>query len=554
MSSQATASPLFLGLDLSTQQLKAVLIKEDATIVHETSVHFSNDLSHYNTTSGTYHGPGEGEVTSPVAMWLEAIDLLFERMRKEDVSFSDIVAISGAGQQHGSVYWSTKAESLLSNLDPTKSLTEQLSPDAFSLDKSPIWQDHSTEEDCIRLEKEIGGPQALADLSGSRAYERFTGSQISKIRRLKPEIYEATSKISLVSSFIPSVFLGAFAPIEVSDASGMNLTNILTGKWDDRLLDICGGPELRSKLGPEPVLGGVNLGKVSSWWVKRWGLNPECIVAPFTGDNPATVISLSSPGDAVLSLGTSTTFLLSVPPSDIAPKRFTTSHLLAHPTSPNGQIVMLCYKNGALARENVRNKYADKHWTKFNELVQATPAGCAGYLALYFPLPEIIPPGVQGEHCFSYNVADPAKEAPKPIDDVPPNVHCRAILESQFLSIRSRIAAILPPNAPHLRRLVISGGSSANPVIRQIAADIFDMNVYVSTTKEAAGMGGALLAKYAWWKIRNPEGTFEDMTGGEGVGESRVAEPKKEQSQIYDALVPIYTACEEAVVAASASG
>ena len=95
-----------------------------------------------------------------------------------------------------------------------------------------------------------------------------------QIRRLKPEVYEATSKISLVSSFIASVFLGAFAPIEVSDASGMNLTNILTGKWDDRLLDICGGPELRSKLGSEPVLGGVNLGKVSSWWVKRWGLNP----------------------------------------------------------------------------------------------------------------------------------------------------------------------------------------------------------------------------------------------------------------------------------------
>ena len=80
------------------------------------------------------------------------------------------------------MYWSTKAESLLSNLDPTKSLTEQLSPDAFSLDKSPIWQDHSTEEDCAHLEKEIGGPQALADLSGSRAYERFTGSQISKVK------------------------------------------------------------------------------------------------------------------------------------------------------------------------------------------------------------------------------------------------------------------------------------------------------------------------------------------------------------------------------------
>lgn len=89
-------------------------------------------------------------------------------------------------QQHGSVYWSNKAAGLLANLDSSKSLTEQLSPDAFSLDRSPIWQDHSTEEDCARIELEIGGAQSLADLSGSRAYERFTGSQISKVCKVTP--------------------------------------------------------------------------------------------------------------------------------------------------------------------------------------------------------------------------------------------------------------------------------------------------------------------------------------------------------------------------------
>lgn len=99
MSSKNVASPLFLGLDLSTQQLKAVLIKEDGTIVHETAVHFDNDLGEkYGIEKGVYHGPGEGEVTSPVAMWLDAMDLLFERMRKEGVSFSEIQAVSGAGQ------------------------------------------------------------------------------------------------------------------------------------------------------------------------------------------------------------------------------------------------------------------------------------------------------------------------------------------------------------------------------------------------------------------------------------------------------------------------
>lgn len=92
------AGPLFLGLDLSTQQLKGILISRDSTLIHESAVHFDNDLPSYRTTNGAIRGPGEGEVTSPVAMWLEAIDLLMERMKSAGVDFPSISAISGAGQ------------------------------------------------------------------------------------------------------------------------------------------------------------------------------------------------------------------------------------------------------------------------------------------------------------------------------------------------------------------------------------------------------------------------------------------------------------------------
>ncbi|KAJ7475831.1 hypothetical protein FB451DRAFT_258470 [Mycena latifolia] len=534
-------APLFLGLDLSTQQLKAVIISEDDAVVHESAVHFDKDLPQYGTTNGAILGPAEGEVTSPVAMWLDAMDLLMERMKQAGIQFSEIAAISGAGQQHGSVYWSTNAESALASLDASLALREQLAPKAFSIQRAPIWQDSSTTEDCRALEEAIGGPQVLADLSGSRAYERFTGTQIAKIRRLDSEAYEATSRISLVSSFIPSLFLGHIAPIEVSDASGMNLMDVLTCKWDDRLLDACGGSVLRAKLGPEPVPGGTCLGKINEWWTSRWGFNSDCIIAPFTGDNPATVVSLSAPGDALLSLGTSTTLLLSIPPADTPPKRFTTSHLLAHPTTLDAQIAMLCYKNGALAREQVRDSYCDRDWAVFNQAVEGTPAGNNGSMGLYFPLPEIIPPGIVGN--FFYQVQDSNISA---VQSIPTGAHPRAILESQFLSIRSRIAAILPPHAPHLHRLVVAGGSSGNDTIRQLAADLFDMKVYVSHTKEAAGMGGALLAKYTWWRAaRGGTGTFEEMTGGEVVGMQCVAEPRAEVAKVYEGLVSVYQLCEE---------
>lgn len=90
--------PLFLGLDLSTQGLKAVLIDEEGAPVHESAVNFDRDLPSYGTTNGAIRGPDAGEVTSPVCMWLDAYDLIMERMRTAGVDFSRIVGVSGDGQ------------------------------------------------------------------------------------------------------------------------------------------------------------------------------------------------------------------------------------------------------------------------------------------------------------------------------------------------------------------------------------------------------------------------------------------------------------------------
>ena len=352
----------------------------------------------------------------------------------------------------------------------------------------------------------------------------------------------------------------------------MNLMNVLTCKWDDALLEACGGPELRAKIGPEPVLGGTVLGPISQWWVERWGFNPglyfmlhssvmflsahlffcylECIIAPFTGDNSATVVALSSPGDALLSLGTSTTLLLSIPPADTPPARFTTSHLLSHPTTLDAQIAMLCYKNGALAREQIRDRCAGSDWARYNELVEQSPPGNSGLMGFYFPLPEIIPPGVQGE--FIFQCKD--NEKPELLHGLQPDAaqHARAILESQFLSIKSRIAAILPAHSPPLQRLIVTGGSSANQTIRQLAADVFGMRVYVAESKEAAGTGGAVLAKFAWWKaqVGGVSGSFEEMTVETGEVERMrlVATPKGGVTKVYEGLVDNYRWCEERVV------
>jgi xylulokinase len=320
----------------------------------------------------------------------------------------------------------------------------------------------------------------------------------------------------------------------------MNLMNINTHKWEQKLLDACGDQSLRQKLGGEPAIGGTVLGNIGKWWVDRWGFSPDCIIAPMTGDNSSTVVSLSEAGDAILSLGTSTTLLVSIPPSSKSPEKTTTSHLLAHPTMRDGFIVMLCYKNGALAREYVRDHYAEKDWSKFNELVDTTPPGNEGYMGFYFPLYEIIPSNVIGDYFFLNGLPVPAVSDHKH--------HPRAILESQLLSIRSRVMSILPPGIK-LHRLILTGGSSTNDSIRQMASDILNLDAYVAESKEGGSVGGALLALYAWWKKQGNQGDFDELKESlKNDGFKLVAKPDPDRAELYEDMIPLYRKCEAQVV------
>jgi xylulokinase len=103
----------------------------------------------------------------------------------------------------------------------------------FAVNDSPVWMDSSTSGECRSLEKRMGGAQALANITGSRAYERFSGSQIAKMWKTNRSGYEAAERIALVSSFMASLFACRYAPIDFSDGSGMNLMNIRSRKWDE---------------------------------------------------------------------------------------------------------------------------------------------------------------------------------------------------------------------------------------------------------------------------------------------------------------------------------
>ena len=523
----ATQDAFYLGMDLSTQQLKMLVVDSSLKKVDEAKFDFDADAKGFEVHKGVMTNEAEGEVFAPVAMWLQALDTVLGQLKDQGVDFSKVKGISAAGMQHGSIFWSADAEGLMSSLDPTKSLQMQMDG-AFSYPYSPNWQDASTQKECDEFDVALGNEIELANVTGSKAHHRFTGPQILRMQRKHPEAYIKTTRITLVSSWLATMFLGKFAPFDISDVCGMNLWDVKRGDWNPKLLELTAGnygvETLKSKLGSVPEDGGVHLGPVSRYFVDRYGFNPDCTVVASTGDNPSTILALPlRENDAMVSLGTSTTFLMSTPEYKPDPA----THFFNSPTTAGLYMFMLCYKNGGLAREKVRDAINQQSQTEKNSwqafdknLLSTKPLAehdSNAQIGLYFPRPEIIPNLPEGEWHYQYNPeSDGLKRTEKAINS--PEEDARVIVESQLLSLRLRSRELvrspgqgLPPQP---RRIYLVGGGSRNKAIAQVTGEVLggsDGIWKLDVGENACALGSAY--KAVWAMERKKDETFEDLIG-----------------------------------------
>jgi xylulokinase len=161
--------PLYLGFDLSTQQLKAIVVTSNLKAVQNVAFDFDAESSGFNIEKGVITDRTEHEVYAPVALWLQSLDGVLQKLKDTGTDLSQIRGISVAGQQHGSVYWNSQADKILATLDSSRTLQDQVQP-AFSHPFSPNWQDASTQEQCELFDSALGSQAVLAQVTGSRAH------------------------------------------------------------------------------------------------------------------------------------------------------------------------------------------------------------------------------------------------------------------------------------------------------------------------------------------------------------------------------------------------
>jgi len=514
-------SDYFLGLDCSTQSLTGI-ITDSTSIIYKGIINFDKELPHYNTTNGVIVSDDEKVVHSSPIMWVEALELLLDKIQNH-ISIKNIKAISGSGQQHGTVYLNNKFERALKALNPKETIKNQLKG-CFSRQTSPIWMDSSTSRQCEEIRNTLGGLKETIKITGSNTFERFSGPQIRKFYQENPEGYRQTSIIHLVSSFMASILLGESAPIDHGDGAGMNLMNIKTKQWDKRALNAT-APYLIQKLPPLTDSYEI-IGKISPYFIKKHGLNPNTLLIAWSGDNPNSLIGvgLIDKGKVAISLGTSDTYFGYM--KNLHLDLNGEGHVFGAPTGD--YMSLICYKNGSLAREKIKEEF-NLDWDKFSEILRKTSPGNNGKIMLPYFFPEIVPLVLEPK-VYRFSLDE---------DDVEGNV--RAIIEAQFLSMRLHSEWI----SEKPKEIYATGGASANINILQVAADIFQTPIRQFDITDSAALGAALRSLKSYYDfIKKGKNWNEIVDNFLKTQSSSEIIPNIKNKELYNEMLNLYKKCE----------
>lgn len=518
----------FLGIDASTQSLTLILIDyNEGEILYKDSVNYDKDLPQYHTQNGTIPNEDEKIVHSNPLMWIDALEMAFERFKGSGFDLIQVSAISGSGQQHGTVYLDTTFPDILANLDPKKSLSSQIR-NSLSRETSPIWMDSSTNNQCEEIRKALGGRARTIEITGSDTFERFSGPQIRKFWQEDKSAYQRTDTIHLVSSFISSILVGKNAPIDHGDGAGMNLMNIETRKWDQRALDAT-APNLKNKL-PSLTLSHTIVGTISPYFIQKYGFSPKLKVVAWSGDNPNSLIGvgLISKGKVAISLGTSDTYFGYLKNLKVDPKG--EGHVFGAPTGD--YMSLICYKNGSLAREKIKDVFG-LDWDSFSKILVKSKPGNEGKIMLPYFFPEIVPLVLKPQvYRFGFDE-----------NDISANI--RGIIEAQVLSMRLHSQWI----AEHPQEIYATGGASANKEILQIIANVFGVNVKKFDIPDSAALGAAMRAAKSYYTPEEPKLSWEDIAMKFVDKHTiNIIHPNMDLHEMYNDLLLLYEKCEDFVL------
>lgn len=258
---------MFLGIDLGTSGVKAILVDAHQSII--ASGH----------SSLTVQRPQPNWSEQAPQAWIEAAESAIDQIRTSaPEAFSTLEAISFSGQMHGATLLDEQGDVIRPAIlwNDTRAHLE-----AKQLDENPIFR----------------------EISGNIVFPGFTAPKLMWLKTHEPENFARVAKVLLPKDYLRFWLSGDYAT-DVSDASGMAWLDVANRAWSAELLKASGMTEAQM---PTLVEGNHASGVLKTDIAERWGIKHEVLIGGGGGDNAASAIGMGvlEEGQAFVSLGTS---------------------------------------------------------------------------------------------------------------------------------------------------------------------------------------------------------------------------------------------------------
>ncbi|MGF9759268.1 xylulokinase [Microvirga sp. 0TCS3.31] len=260
--------PHYLGIDVGTSAMKAILVDERQMTVAEVDV--SLPISR----------PQDLWSEQDPEAWWQAVQASLDRLRAQDeAALADVCAIGLSGQMHGAVL-----------LDAAN---RPLRP-------AILWNDGRSYREAQELGTKHPG---LSRAMGVIPMPGFTAPKLVWLARHEPETFRAVRKVLLPKDYIRFQLTGAIVT-DMSDAAGTWWLDEAKRDWSDEALAATG---LTRDHMASLVEGSQASGTVDPEIARRWGMRSDVVVAGGAGDAAAGAVGMGAiqDGSAFISLGTS---------------------------------------------------------------------------------------------------------------------------------------------------------------------------------------------------------------------------------------------------------
>ncbi|MBG2990836.1 xylulokinase [Proteus mirabilis] len=256
---------MYLGLDLGTSSVKAIIMNEQGDVVASHSIPLTLSRPH----------PQWSE-QDPQAWW-QATDKAIKQLSRTQ-PMEQIQAIGLSGQMHGAVL-----------LDAQQNI----------LRPAILWNDGRSVKQCLQLAKQY--PQ-FKEITGNLVMPGFTAPKLQWVAENEAEIFWQIAHVLLPKDFLRWKMSGNFAS-DMSDAAGTLWLDMQKRDWSDELLAATGLSRCQM---PTLFEGNQITGYLLPEIAKKWQMKQVPIIAG-GGDNAAGAIGVGvyQPGQGMLSLGTS---------------------------------------------------------------------------------------------------------------------------------------------------------------------------------------------------------------------------------------------------------